>query len=417
MAKITKFHKADYCKLCLSEQLELRIKLAPTPPAEWYYKPEDKNLNKFLVPLDLYQCKECGHAQLVDIISPDVLYSNYFYTSESSPGLKEYFEESVLEVINRLNFDSNQTILDIGSNDGTFLKFFKNKGYRVVGVEASKELSKGAVADGIDTLNCFFDKSIIPKIISSYGKLDLVTANNVFAHNEHLSVMLDCVAAILSDRGYFVFEVSYLYDTIINNVFDFIYHEHVSYHSVKPLTTFMNRAGLQLFHVERTPSKGGTIRCFAAKKTNSRIKVNSSINDLIALEDSAGLYEKQVYDRMQINIKKYGIKFRENLQALKLQNLKIAGYGASATVTTLIHQFEISDFIDFLVDDNPVRQGTLSPGYHIPVLHPDAIEIENVDVVAILAWRFEDQIIARNRKLFSKRQIVVPNLRKENFYD
>ncbi|MDC3193523.1 class I SAM-dependent methyltransferase [Alphaproteobacteria bacterium] len=410
MTSIKKFHSANYCKLCFSEQLDLRIKLAPTPPAEWYFKPEDKRLNKFLVPLDLYQCSRCGHAQLVDVISPHTLYSNYFYTTESSPGLKNYFEKSVNNIIDFLQLDSEQTVLDIGSNDGTFLKFFMGKGYKVIGVEPSKKLSEGANAAGIDTLNCFFDKKCVQTVVSRYGKLSLVTANNVFAHNEHLAEILEGIEEILSDQGYFVFEVSYLYDTVINNVFDFIYHEHVSYHSVKPLVAFMRRAGLELFHVERTPSKGGTIRCYAAKKTNPLIKINSSINTLINLENSAGLYGKEVYFSMQKKIEKIGGEFREHLQSLKLKGLKIAGYGACATVTTLLHQFNIADSIDFLVDDNPIRHGTLSPGHHVPVFSPESIADENVDVIAILAWRFENKIMARNYKLFLNRQIVVPDL-------
>ncbi|XDZ69371.1 class I SAM-dependent methyltransferase [Alphaproteobacteria bacterium LSUCC0226] len=405
-----KFHSANYCKLCLSEELDLRIKLAPTAPAEWYFKPEDKTLNEFLVPLDLYQCSSCGHAQLVDIISPHALYSDYFYTTESSPGLKKYFEKSVSKIIDFLQFDASQTVLDIGSNDGTFLKIFMEKGYKVIGVEPSKKLSEGANAAGINTLNCFFDTACVQTVIERCGKLNLVTANNVFAHSEHLAEMLEGIEAILSDQGYFVFEVSYLYDTVINNVFDFIYHEHVSYHSVKPLVTFMGRVGLELFHVERTPSKGGTIRCYAAKKTNPLAKINSSINTLIKLEKSAGLYSKEVYFSMQNKIEKIGEEFRESLQSLKSKGFKIAGYGACATVTTLLHQFDIADSIDFLVDDNPIRHGTLSPGHHLPVFSPKSIADENVDVIAILAWRFENEIIARNQKLFLNRQILIPNL-------
>ena len=410
MTKTKQFYKAAYCKLCKSEKLDLRIKLAPTPPAEWYFKSEDKSLNKFLVPLDLYQCSDCGHAQLIDIISPNALYSNYFYTTESSPGLKKYFESYVEEAFDLLQLNGDEVVLDIGSNDGTFLEFFKAKGLTVLGVEPSKLLSDGANRSGIETLNRFFDKSCSNFVKSDYGAIDVITANNVFAHNEHLIEMLDCVEELLSDDGYFVFEVSYLYDTVLNNVFDFIYHEHVSYHSVKPLVPFLRRSGMKLFHVERTPSKGGSIRCFACKSNNKNVKIKDSVDKLIELEDSSGLYDAHTYLSMQDKIENIGADFSAKLKALKSKNLRIAGYGACATVTTLIHQFDIAEYIDFLVDDNPVRHKTLSPGHHLPVHSPSVFESEDVDVVAILAWRFEEQINARNEQIFLNKEIIVPDM-------
>ena len=139
--------------------------------------------------------------------------------------------------------------------------------------------------------------------------------------------------------------------------------------------------------------------------------IESSVNTLIKLEESQGLYEANVYDSMQLKIETVGREFKDNLKCLKSKNLKVAGYGACATVTTLIHQFDIADSIDFLVDDNPVRQGTLSPGHHIPVFSPASIEHKDIDVIAILAWRFEEQILVKNQELFSDKQILVPNLK------
>jgi SAM-dependent methyltransferase len=405
------FYKAPYCKLCDSDNLEIRLNLAPTPPAEWYLKADKKQLTEVSVPLDLYQCIDCGHVQLVDIISPEALYSGYFYTTESSPGLKEYFSTYAKHVIQLLGLRNNQKILDIGSNDGTFLRFFKDLDFDVIGVEPSLQLAVDANKSGIHTLNNFFDRSCVELILERHGKVDLVTANNVFAHSENLFSMLEYVEQVLSPRGFFVFEVSYLYDTIVNNVFDFIYHEHVSYHSVKPLKSFLSRVNMELFHVERTKSKGGTIRCFARKIDSSSQKSYSTVKQLVELEERSGLYDSQVYSQMQKKLQQLAVRFRKSLETVKEKKGKIAGYGACATVTTLLHQFDIGSLIDFLVDDNPIRHGTFSPGHHIPVFAPSSINAKEVDCVAILAWRFERQIKEKNRTLFLDKEIIVPRIR------
>lgn len=407
------FHKSEWCKLCNSDELSLRLKLEPTAPAEWYFDKQNRCRTEIRVPLDLYQCKNCGHVQLVDIISHEELYNNYFYESNSSPGLRKYFEQYVDEIIDTLKLKKGQKILDIGSNDGTFLKFFKLRDFDVLGVEPSSKLCKISEKSHIKTFNEFFTSKTALEIKKQFGSYDMITANNVFAHNEYLSDMLNGVYDLLTEKGYFVFEVSNLYDTICNGVFDFIYHEHISYHSVKPLVQFLHSKRMRLTDVQRTPSKGGTLRCIATKNGNNAAFETSSVAEFINKEEIAGLYDGTVYEQLQSDIYQIGSVFRKDLMDLKQKNIKVIGYGASATVTTLIHQFKISHLIDFLVDDNEIRHGTYSPGYHIPVYHPDKILEEKNAAVVILAWRFETMIKEKNKNRFDGKIVLTPKLKRD----
>jgi|TARA_B110000444_G_scaffold85163_1_gene80476 SAM-dependent methyltransferase len=401
--------RSKRCRLCEDTGIVLRFGLVPTPPAEWYYPEARKHLTEQTFPLDVYQCLACGHVQLIDIIDPKALYDTYFYTTASSPGLTEYFKKYALHLISFLELDSSSLVVDIGSNDGTFLHNFLEMGYDVIGVEPSKIVAEVALKKDITTINDFLNENVVEGVINDFGRASLITANNVFAHNDDLSNMARCIRKLLKPDGIFVFEVSNLYDTIFKKVFDFIYHEHLSYHSVKPLKKFINSHGMNLFHVEKSTSKGGTIRCYCKTDISYERKFDS-VEDYIKMEEDAGLYNSVTYSNFSNEIKKIGTEFKNKLLNLKKDNKIVVGYGACATVTTLIYQFDIANLIDFLVDDNPIRHFTYSPGHHIPVYPPSYIDERKVDSIAILAWRFETQILERNRQRFDNKTVIIPNL-------
>ena len=197
------------------------------------------------------------------------------------------------------------------------------------------------------------------------GKAQLVTANNVFAHNDELGEMTDAIESVLANDGVFVFEVSNLLDTVEGLVFDFIYHEHLSYHSTKPMKAFLRRHGMELIDVERVASKGGSLRGYAQKIGGQR-PVSPNVGSFIAREETAGLYDRSTYKRYIARINSLRDETRAHLLRRKAEGCTIAGYGASATVTTLLYHFQLGGLIDFMVDDNPIRHGTVSPGHHIP---------------------------------------------------
>jgi hypothetical protein len=353
-------------------------------------------------------CKDCGHAQLLDIVDPNILYGNYIYTSSSSTDLDKHFSEYADSVVKRLNLKHGDRVLDIGSNDGLLLSKFKAMNLEVIGVDPSEYVANKAAEKGIQTVVGYFNEGLSNRLRSDHGKFNLVTANNVFSHADNLMEFAECVEAMLLDSGAFVFEVSYLKDLVEGKVIDYIYHEHLCHHSIKPLKEFLNRCGLKLIYIERVKTKGGSIRCYAVKLNNSTLAdpvVDYMIND----EVTTGLYNLETY----LNLSKDIALIRGDMLKIVDENLRnggsIATYGASATSTVLGSIMGISPLTSFIIDDNLLRQNRLSPGYMIPVLDSKSIERYQPTSIVILAWRFAENIIKNNPEyLASGGMFIVP---------
>lgn len=409
MATTPRFHhRRTTCRLCDSGDVECVFQLAPTPPAEWYLTPDQAAETTDVFPLDLFLCRRCGHVQLLDVLDPVRLFSNYRYTSASSPGLDDHFRRYAEAVVPRCGTKAGELAVDVGSNDGTLLKHLQRGGLRILGIDPAADIARQATAAGIPTLNSFLDAAAAANVLGEAGPAALVTANNVFAHNDDLGAMADAVEAMLAPDGAFVFEVSNLLDTVEGLVFDFIYHEHLCYHSAKPMDAFLRRHGLCLFDVERVASKGGSLRGYAQKLGGPR-PISDNVATFIAREEAAGLYRPDTYHRYIDRVNALREETLAFLQDERRLGRTIAGYGASATVTTLLHHFHLGELVDFIVDDNPIRHGTVSPGHHIPVFAPSAIYDRKPDLVVALAWRFADQMISRHREyLHGGGRFVVP---------
>jgi SAM-dependent methyltransferase len=409
------YHRRGSCRLCESASVECVFRFEPSALAEWYYPPERADEAADVFPMDLFLCRSCGHVQLLDVIDPVRLFSCYQYTSASSPGLEAHFQRYARQVMDKLALPAGALVLDVGSNDGTLLRQFAARQMRVVGIDAATELARNATAAGIPTLNAFMDEQTARRVVKEYGPVKLCTANNVFAHNDALGNMAAAIGSLLADDGVFVFEVSYLMDTVQGLVFDFVYHEHLCYHSVKPMDAFLRRHGMQLFDVERVPSKGGSIRGFAQKIGGPRA-VSPRVAELVNLEEAAGLYDPATYETFRARVDGLRDQTVHFLEQARAKGATIAGYGASATVTTLMHHFKIGGLIDFLVDDNPLRHGTVSPGFRVPVHHPDALYSRRPEIVLILAWRFAQPILQNHARYLQQGGtfiVPVPVFQKE----
>lgn len=396
------------CRLCDAPDPELVLPLAATPAADDYVSTERLKDQQPVFPLDLYLCRECGHAQLLDVVNPEALFGSYLYVTSSSPGLSEHFRRYADDVVARIRVPAGALTVDIGSNDGTLLRFFQKKGLRVLGVDAAAEIAKAATQAGVETIGAFFDTTLAERIRQDRGPASIVTANNVFAHADNLGAIAQGIERLLADDGMFVFEVSYLVDLVEGHVFDYIYHEHLCYHSVKPLQGFLRRHGLELIDVERISTKGGSLRGTAQRLDGQR-SVSPSVNELIALEEGIGLYDRTTFSRLAERLDSIKGDLLDRLRQLQAQGKTIAGYGASATVTTLIYHFGLGQFLSFIVDDNVTRQGLFSPGLHIPILAPSAMYERKPDCVVILAWRFAQPILERHRPFVEAGgQFIVP---------
>lgn len=383
------------CRLCDGEHLDCVLPLCASPIADAYVPAERLSEPQPAYPLDLYLCRDCGHVQNVDVVDPQILFRDYDYVTSSSPGLLQHYREYARQVATRSGLRPGDLVVEIGSNDGSLLEFFRSAGARVLGIDPAIRIAAGATARGIPTIAEFFGSEVAAGIRRSEGSARLVLANNVFAHADDLADIVAGVRDLLADDGVFVFEVSYLPDIVDRFMFDTVYHEHVSYHSIAPLQRFLSRLGMQLVDVERIGSKGGSIRAFA-QRVGGRAGTTDRVADLVRMELERGFGEPAIYAEYarQIDVRKQALLTL--IDEIRSTGQPIAGFGASTTVTTLLWHFDLTARIDFLVDDNPRKNGLFAPRCHIPVLSADALYSRRPGAVVVLAWNYADAIIERH---------------------
>lgn len=397
------------CRLCGGTRLTLAFSLAPTPPANAFVPASALATPQARFPLDVFFCEDCAHVQLLDVVDPRILFEHYVYVSGTSPVFVKHFRDYAARISDRFGLGAGDLAIDIGSNDGTLLAAFKDLGLKVLGIDPAIEIANDATRRGIETIAGFFTPGLARKIRSDRGAARVVTANNVFAHADDLKGIVEGVRALLAPDGVFAFEVSYLVDVYENTLFDTIYHEHLAYHSVKPLRAFMAANGMHLFAAERVDSHGGSLRGFAQLKNGPRPE-DGSIDTLVALEEGLGLDRAETIKGFARRIDALGRDLRDLLERLKADGKRIAGFGAPAKATTLLYHFGIGpETLDFIVDDSPLKQGLFTPGMHIPVLPSSALFERKPDYALVLAWNFAQPIVEKNARFHEQGgRFIVP---------
>lgn len=378
------------CRFCRSTNLIPLLDLGRSPLCDEYRL--DKIADEYF-PLALNGCRNCSAVQTSHVVSPEDIHSQYVYHTSSS-ALEEHFHEYVKAILKSVRPTKGSFIVDIGSNDGCLLSKFKRAGFRVLGVGPSAPAAKyPEEIHGVEKLG-IFNYSTAEEIAKKHGKASIVTFNNVFANIDNLEKVWAGIDELLSDDGVIVIESSYLYDMIDNMVFDFIYHEHLSYLSLRPLEYVAQNHGFRVFDVERVPTKGGSLRYFLCR-ISAKYSGNTSLEKLLEFEakrlDLLGEFQKfgQRIDRANK-------EFIQSLERKTSQSQgRIVGYGASATSTTLLHFWNFGNKISMLIDDNIYKHHTLSPGFGIPVNSLSEAKLNSEDTVVILAWRFKESIIDR----------------------
>jgi len=397
------------CRICDAVEPVLLFSLGSTPLANALVRRDDLSRPELRFPLDVHMCTDCAHVQLLDVVDPAVLFRDYVYVSGTSASFVQHFRQYADTACQRLALGANAFVVDIGSNDGTLLRFFQERGCRVLGVDPAVEIARGATAGGIPTLPEFFTPELADRIAAEHGPADLVVANNVFAHVDDLFGFARTVERLLAPGGAFVFEVSYLVDVHEKTLFDTIYHEHLSYHTVGPLRRLFERAGMELFDAERVSSHGGSLRGYARRR-GSPPPISAAVEQLARYEDEHGFYRPDTFRQLFARIQARKSELRTLLQQLRSAGKRVAGFGAPAKATTLMHAFDLGpEFVDYIVDESPLKQGLFTPGFHIPIVAPAALRDDPPDYLLILAWNFADSIVTRQRE-FAERggHFIVP---------
>lgn len=387
--------KLSSCRLCKNKNLKKALSLGSSPLANSFLTKKLLDQPESFFPLEINFCPRCGHLQLGHAVSPDLLFKNYLYVSSTSNVFIKHFEDYAKSVYDKFKLNKKSLVIDVGSNDGVLLKPFKKLGTKILGIDPAEEIAKKATKEGIKTLPIYFDKKTAAQIAKDYGYADVVTANNVFAHVYDIDEVTGAVYLLLKKNGVFVIEVPYLVDFLQKNLFDTIYHEHLSYFSLKPLVVFFEKHGMKIFDVEKVDSHGGSIRIFVKKK-EGKYKINASVKKFIKGEEKLGLFLFKTYVEFRNKIKKNKVKLIKILNELKSQGKTIVGYGAPAKGNTLLNYFGIgNDILDYIVDDSPLKQNLYTPGTHIPVVSSDRLEKSKPDYILILAWNFAEPIMEK----------------------
>jgi len=383
----------DSCRVCGSSDLKTILSLGNSPLANNLLKNSEQDDE--LYPLQINFSPESYNVQLSHSVPREKMFNNYLYVSSTTEVFRKHFSDLADSLINNFKLDKNSFVVDIGSNDGVFLKPLKDKGVEVCGVEPAKNVADLAEKDGVSTIVGYFeDESTISQISQ---KADLVTAFNVFAHSDKLTEITQNAFKILKNDGKFVIEVQYLYDTLKDVTFDNIYHEHYNYWSVLSLSNFFSKLNLQVSSVEHIDTHGGSIRVYVG---NEGCDVDKSVDEFISKELEFGLDKIETYKHFANKVYQYKNNVMKKLNKLKDEGKKIVGYGSPAKATTVLNYYGIDNtYVDYIIEDNELKHNHLLPGVRIPIKNKNGILKNPPDYVLVLAWNFLDYIKQNNKDL------------------
>jgi SAM-dependent methyltransferase len=389
--------KRETCRLCESKKLDLVVPLAPTPLAEKYFPDSETAGKQQFYDMDLHMCLECGHVQLLEVVNPEVLWDDYTYHSGQTRGIIDHFEDCAEMISKRHTPDKNSFVVDVGSNDGSFLRCFQKRGLRVLGVDPAREIARKATDSGVETLAEFLSPDLAEKITTQHGSASIVTAFNVFAHTDDLEGMVRSIRSLLSPEGIFVFEVSYLQNIIDDMLLGTFFHEHLSHHSVKPLIQFLERNGLELIDLQRVSIQGGSL-IGIAQLAGGPHTVSASVGEIVSIEEDRLLDRPETLRSFADKLSGLRQQVSKLTEGWADQGISAAGFGAARSGNTLIAQMGLKDLIDYIVDDHPQKVNKRIGGYDIPVLPTKELTERRPDYTFILAWIHAKKIIAGNRE-------------------
>jgi SAM-dependent methyltransferase len=385
------------CRVCNSDQLELAIDLGQQPWCN-HFLPADQVGKEPYYPLRVVHCQGCKTAQLDYTVKKEVMFGNHTYLSGVTKSLSDHFHRVALDVDDRFfKTTAGKSVLDIGSNDGTQLKHFKELGYEVLGVESSRTTAQIANDAGITTLNRFFNLEAAKDI---GRKFHIINAAGVFFHLEELHSVAEGIRDLLRNDGVFVVQFLYMKRIVDNRAFDQIYHEHLLYYNLRTAEVLLQRHGMSMFDACLASIHGGSIIAFVTH--SGREAPTARLEEMRAREDRDEANELRTYLRFADEIKRTKQDNLAYLSNAKHAGKHIFGMGAPVKGNTLLNYFGVgTQYIDCLVEKNELRRGLYSPGMHIPI----AIEKELTmppDIYYVLAWNFKKEILANNRHLLDQ---------------
>jgi 2-polyprenyl-3-methyl-5-hydroxy-6-metoxy-1,4-benzoquinol methylase len=345
-------------------------------------------------PLRVYVCERCYLVQLPVFQSSAEIFSDYAYFSSYSDSWLQHAKNYTNSMIERFGFGRESQIIEIASNDGYLLQYFKERNIPVLGIEPAENVAQAAKEAKIPTLVMFFGFQTATQLAAEEKHADLLIGNNVLAHVPDVNDFVKGMKVILAPQGVITMEFPHLNRLVAENQFDTIYHEHFSYFSFTAVNQIFAHHGLEIFDVEELPTHGGSLRIYAHHEEDQSNVSTENVNDLLAREEADGFQDLQLYLAFDEKVRKTKRSILDFMNKSKNEGKSIVGYGAPAKGNTLLNYCGIrQDYIDFTVDLSPHKQNHFLPGTHIPIHHPDRIKEIRPDYVVILPWNLKDEII------------------------
>ena len=400
-----------HCKLCDTQLTHTFCDLGLSPLANAYLSETQLSQTEPFYPLHVYVCSQCLLVQLPSLPTPTEMFSDYAYFSSYSSTWLEHCKKYAHLATARFSLNSSSQVIELASNDGYLLQYFKEEGIPVLGIEPAKNIAVVANAKGIRTLPHFFGCDFAKQITE---KADLLIGNNVLAHVPDLKDFVSAMKLILKPQGVISMEFPHLLKLLEENQFDTIYHEHFSYFSLYSVRKVFEHLGLEIFDVDLLPTHGGSLRIWAKHAEDTSKSVSPAVHHLAAEEQKRGLDQLTTYTSYDKQVKIVKENLLAFIQQAKIENKKIAAYGAPAKGNTLLNYCQLnSKALPFTVDKSPHKQGRFLPGTHIPIFSPEYLQEAKPDYLLILPWNLKNEIMGETdyiRQWGGKFVVPIPKL-------
>jgi len=386
----------EKCRVCDKELQHVFVDLGMSPIANDYIAADKANAMEPFYPLCVYVCDACWLVQLPAVQSADSIFrDDYAYFSSVSKSWLAHARNYVETVGERFGIGPEHSVVEVASNDGYLLQYFRERGVPVLGIEPCANVAEAAEKIGVPSIVEFFGRSLATRLAKERKKPNLVIGNNVLAHVPDLRDFVGGLNILLADDGVITMEFPHLEKLIGMNQFDTIYHEHFSYFSFIAVQNVFATQGLRIFDVEELATHGGSLRIYGCHASDMTKQDSERVSALAARERSAGFDGLAIYKGFEQKVHRTKRELLKFLISARENGKRVAGYGAPAKGNTLLNYCGVrTDLVEFTVDMAPSKQGTLLPGTRIPVYEPTRILEEKPDYVLILPWNIKDEIMA-----------------------
>ncbi len=394
------------CRVCHHDRLEMFLDLGDQPHCDSLLRPEDLSRREPYYPLQVCFCHDCTAVQINYTVPKETMFEEYLYVSGTTQTLRTHFQQSTDRLVSRLGLKANDLVVDIGSNDGTWLACYQKYGLRTLGVDGAKNLAEMANKRGVETWARFFNAGVAREIIAAKGRAKLVTAAGVFFHLEELHSVTEGIAELIRDGGVFCVQAISLTAMLRFTQFDQVYHEHLTYWTVKSLDRLFSQYGLEIFHADMMTIHGGSMELLVATKGTRPI--DPSVTAMHAEEDKLGCSDIATYRKFAGRVREIERDLMAILRDYAAKGKKVHAFGAPAKGATLLNSFHITtDLCQCAVEVNPLKIGKYVPGCRLPIV--DETKTAPPDAYLLLAWNFLKEFLPKKRDyILGGGEFIVP---------